>query len=182
MLSTMKNFSSEQYEKKSKQVIQRLLSSKFYKQSHTIGVTISRFPEVDTRQFIEQAWKDGKRIAAPKCIPATREMDFRFITSWADVTSDYMDLLEPTVSRTKQAIKDDIDLQIVPGVLFSDEGFRVGFGGGYYDRYLAHFTGDTVAIAFKEQTGHELPVEQHDLPIGAILTDEDIIICRSDVK
>ena len=68
--------------------------------------------------IIEAAWKIGKRIAVPKCIHATREMDFRLITSFNNLETVYMDLLEPIVDETESVRKNEIDLQIVPGVYF----------------------------------------------------------------
>ena len=62
------------------EITERLLASDEFQNAKTIGITISRYPEVDTRPLIEAAWEMGKRIAVPKCIHATREMDFRLIT------------------------------------------------------------------------------------------------------
>ena len=106
-----------------------------------IGVTISRFPEVDTQPIIEAAWKWENKIAVPKCIRETKEMDFRLLTSFDELETVYMDLLEPIVEQTESMGKEEIDLQIVPGVVFSNEGYRIGFGGGYYDRYLKDYKG-----------------------------------------
>ena len=70
----------------------------------------------------------------------------------------------------------DIDLLIVPGIAFDSEGFRMGFGGGYYDRFLQSFKGNTVSLAFQEQIVSNLPKEDHDIPVEKIITDEGIFI------
>lgn len=69
-------------------------------------------------------------------------------------------------------------MQIVPGVVFSDEGYRIGFGGGYYDRYMSDYNGDTLSLAFAEQTGHVVPSEHHDIPVSKIVTEEKVINCQ----
>ena len=119
----------------------------------TIGITISRFPKWIHGRLSKRLGQAGKRIAVPKCIHATREMDFRLITSYDNLETVYMDLLEPIVDETISVEKDEIDLQIVPGVVFSDEGYRIGFGGGYYDRYLTDYKGIRLSLAFECPNG-----------------------------
>ena len=62
--------------------------------------------------------------------------------------------------------------------LFSDEGFRIGFGGGYYDRYLTDYEGDRVSLAFEIQTSQEVPIEEHDIPVNKIITENSVIQCQ----
>ncbi|MDP4171615.1 MAG: 5-formyltetrahydrofolate cyclo-ligase, partial [Bacillota bacterium] len=69
-----------------------------------------------------------------------------------------------------------IDLQIVPGLAFDTAGFRLGFGGGYYDRYLKEFTGVTLSLAFVPQIIGNLPIEPHDIPVSKIITNERTIL------
>lgn len=178
MISIMKDMNHSEHAGKSAAILERLFACEEYASAKTIGVTLSRFPEVDTYPLIESAWNSGKRVAVPKCNPGTREMDFRIITSFDDLETVYMDLKEPVVGKTVSVDKGQIDLQIVPGVVFSDEGFRIGFGGGYYDRYLAHYRGDKVSLAFEEQTSHEVPIEEHDVPVNKIITNNRVIQCR----
>lgn len=184
VLDILNNMSQTEYTKKSVMITDRVLASDEFRSAHTIGITISRYPEVDTRSLIEAAWKAGKRIAVPKCINATREMDFRLITSYNNLETVYMDLLEPIIDQTTHVSKHEIDLQIVPGVVYSDEGYRIGFGGGYYDRYMSNNKGDALSLAFSSQTSHLVPVESHDVPVSKIMTEERVIICqdREDSK
>jgi len=174
----MKDMNHSEHASMSSAILARLYACEEFASARTIGVTISRFPEVDTIALIESAWKSGKRVAVPKCIPDTREMDFRVITSFDDLETVYMDLKEPAVERTISVDKCQIDLQIVPGVVFSDEGFRIGFGGGYYDRYLSKYDGNRVSLALDIQTSKEVPVEEHDIPVNKIITEKRVIQCR----
>ncbi len=178
MISIIKDMNHAEHASKSASILEQLTATEEYSSARVIGVTVSRFPEVDTFALIESAWKSGKQVAVPKCIADTREMDFRLITSIDDLETVYMDLKEPIISRTVSIDKGQIDLQIVPGVVFSDEGYRIGFGGGYYDRYLTDYEGDRVSLAFEIQTSHEVPVEEHDIPVNKIITEKSKIQCQ----
>ncbi|MGN7387833.1 5-formyltetrahydrofolate cyclo-ligase [Sporosarcina sp. SAFN-015] len=178
MITIMKDMNHSEHASLSAAILERLHACEEYTLAQTIGVTISRFPEVDTIALIESAWSLGKRIAVPKCKPDTREMDFRLINSFDDLETIYMDLKEPVVERTISVDKHQIDLQIVPGVVFSDEGFRIGFGGGYYDRYLTNYNGNRISLALDIQTSKEVPIEEHDIPVNKIITEKRVIQCR----
>ncbi|MBE1553750.1 5-formyltetrahydrofolate cyclo-ligase [Sporosarcina limicola] len=178
LLAVMNKMNRTEHEKQSFDITNRFLASTEFREANTIGITISRFPEVDTRLLIEAAWKAGKRIAVPKCNAVTRDMDFRVITSYDSLETVYMDLLEPIVDETEAINKDNISLQIVPGVVFSSAGFRIGFGGGYYDRYMADFKGGALSLAFECQTNYIVPVENHDIPVEKIFTEQQVILCR----
>ena len=67
--------------------------------------------------------------------------------------------------------KEEIDLIVVPGLLFSSRGFRIGFGGGFYDRYLADYQGETCSLVFSEQLYDDWEVEDFDIPVQKIYTD-----------
>ena len=177
VLGILNNINRTEHLKKSLEITNRVLASDEFRSADTIGITISRYPEVDTRPLIEAAWAAGKRIAVPKCIHATRKMDFRLITSYDSLETVYMGLFEPIIDETLSVEKNEIDLQIVPGVVFSNEGYRIGFGGGYYDRYMSDYNGATLSLAFAVQTSHRIPVEGHDIPVSKIVTEEKEIIC-----
>ncbi|MBO0600346.1 5-formyltetrahydrofolate cyclo-ligase [Sporosarcina sp. E16_3] len=177
VLGILNNINRTEHLKKSMEITNRVLASDEFRSADTIGITISRYPEVDTRPLIEAAWAAGKRIAVPKCIHATRKMDFRLITSYDSLETVYMGLFEPITVETQSVEKNAIDLQIVPGVVFSNEGYRIGFGGGYYDRYMSDYNGATLSIAFAVQTRHSIPVEGYDIPVSKIVTEEKEITC-----
>ncbi len=166
----------ELYEHRSYIIAQRLFQDPLWQSSRTIGVTISNPPEVDTYQIIRKAWEEGKKMVIPKCIPKGRKMDFRKLDRFDQLESVYFNLLEPIESKTTLIEGTDIDLLIVPGLAFDKEGFRLGVGGGYYDRFLQHYNGNTLSLAFQEQIVNHLPKEAHDIPVSKIITDESILI------
>lgn len=178
MIHTLKNMGQKKYNHSSQIIKEHFVASQAYIDARIIAVTISRFPEVDTRPIIEAAWEQGKTVVVPRCIPKTRAMDFRIINSFKDLETVYIDLLEPIISATTSIKKEQIDIQIVPGVVFSEKGYRIGFGGGYYDRYLEGFKGEMISLAFEAQTGKIVPVENHDIPVYKIITENGTFHCQ----
>ncbi|EMF45414.1 5-formyltetrahydrofolate cyclo-ligase [Planococcus halocryophilus Or1] len=175
VLAMLSQMTADQYNSKSQAVINRLMKDPAFLSAETVGLTISAFPEVDTLALIDKCWMVGKKIAIPKCHSASRVMDFRIIEHFDQLETVYMKLKEPIVTKTSYIKPEKIDLLIVPGVVFSKQGFRIGFGGGYYDRFLANYTGDTRSVAFDCQIAEEIPVEEHDLPVEGIYTESGFI-------
>lgn len=172
MIKELKAMDPKDHQDKSEAIIQFLMEEESFQQAEVIGLTISAFPEVDTRRLIEECWKAGKKTVVPKCEPHSRGMDFRNIDDFDQLETVYMKLLEPIVEKTEPAEPEQIDLLIVPGVVFSHDGYRIGFGGGYYDRYLANYHGATVSLAFGNQLKDSVPVEAHDIPVQRICTED----------
>jgi len=169
IMDKLSKITKPQYEQLSDEIAKRLYQEPLWKKAKTIGITISRFPEVDTYQIIRKAWEEGKQIAVPKCLPKNREMVFRVIKNFNQLESVYSGLLEPIEGVTKEVQGNEIDLLIVPGLAFTKEGYRLGFGGGYYDRFLPSFNGEVLTLAFDSQIVSSLPLEPHDVPINKII-------------
>lgn len=176
----LNNISLEQYKARSFAIHKRLFNEPCIQDSKTIAVTISRYPEVDTTMIIEQLWKLGKIVVVPKCHPKTKEMSFYAIKHFSQLETVYMDLQEPIIEQTKLITKDQIETIIVPGIVFNNKGYRIGYGGGYYDRYLSNFEGTCIALAFDEQIINVVPVEAYDIPVHTIITDTKRILCTQN--
>jgi len=172
----LSSISKPSYEHMSYIIAQKLFQTPSWIKATTIAVTLSNSPEVDTFQIIRKAWEEGKKVVVPKCLPKTREMDFRILTNFSQLESVYSGLLEPIESETELVTKEDIQLVIVPGLGFSRTGYRLGFGGGYYDRFLIGYEGDTLSLAFEQQILESVPVEEHDIPVKQIISNEETII------
>lgn len=182
MKAQLAQMSGAQYNTNSLQIHEQLLKESSIKHANIIGLTISAFPEVNTVPLIEKLWSQGKRVAVPKCEPKTRAMIFYEITSFDQLETVYMQLKEPITSLTKEVSKEAIDCLIVPGVVFDPFGYRVGFGGGYYDRYLTDYNGERITLAFALQLIHKVPTDQFDLPVHKIITETSIINCLENRK
>ncbi|TKC19911.1 5-formyltetrahydrofolate cyclo-ligase [Robertmurraya kyonggiensis] len=175
MQQHLADFTKPVYEHSSYQIAQRLFAESFWKEANTISITISRMPEVDTYQIIRRAWEEKKTVVVPKCYPADRTMVFRALMAFNELESVFYGLYEPIEEITVAVEKKDIDLMIVPGLAFTKRGERLGFGGGYYDRYLEGYGGKKIALAFQQQIVPSLPVERHDILLQNIITEEETL-------
>lgn len=164
------------YEDKSYKIAQKLYEEPSWTKAETVGITLSNPPEVDTYQIIRKAWELGKTVVVPKCISKTKKLDFRCLEDFSQIESVFFGLYEPIESITRKVNDADIDLLIVPGLIFTRKGFRVGFGGGYYDRFLTAYRGDKISLAFENQVVTELPIEEHDIPVDKIITNNEVIV------
>lgn len=144
----------------------------------TIGITISSFPEVDTWGIIKQLWRMKKNVVVPKCTPLDRSMTFYQIQNFDQLERVYMHLLEPNPLISKAITPKEIDILVVPGIVYSEKGFRIGYGGGYYDRFLVNYKGDTLSLAFDMQVVKYVEYDVLDLPVDKIITPNEIILCK----
>lgn len=178
MKETLSKLSKPNYEDFSYKIALRLFEEENWKQANVVGITISNPPEVDTYQIIRKAWELGKQVVVPKCDPKEKKLSFRLLMEFSQLESVYYGLLEPIEEQTKEVLPENIDLLIVPGLAFTSEGFRLGFGGGYYDRYLPDFLGETLSLCFHSQVISQFPIEKHDIPVSKIITNNEVIKTR----
>ncbi|MBA9025422.1 5-formyltetrahydrofolate cyclo-ligase [Peribacillus huizhouensis] len=173
MKRRLSSLSTIEHTQFSRDIAQNVFALKEWKQAETIGITVAVHPEPETKFIIEQAWLEGKRVAVPKCIPSSKQLDFRYITSFSELETVYFGLLEP-VLQTEHANKEDLSLLVVPGLAFTRQGYRLGFGGGYYDRFLTDYKGKLLSLAFELQLMEYLPIEGHDIPVAQIITPNHV--------
>ncbi|MFV2049153.1 MULTISPECIES: 5-formyltetrahydrofolate cyclo-ligase [Metabacillus] len=175
MLKQLTEISDEEYQQLSKEIHKHLFSFSTWNKANTVAVTVSRGREVDTFPIIKQAWTDKKTVVVPKCEPATNTMEFRSITSFDQLENVFYGLKEPILSETSAVKKSLIDLILVPGICFDKNGYRIGYGGGYYDRYLMDYKNDTVSLAFSSQLINGVPIEAHDVPVSTLITEHGVM-------
>ena len=147
---------------------ERLLQHPFYQEAKIIATYLSFSHEFQTQGLIEQALRDGKKVLIPKTYPKGR-MDFVVYHPQQLVKTSF-GLLEPQ-GDLEVVDASQIDLIHVPGLAFTTEGYRIGYGGGYYDRYLEHFPGHTLSTIYPCQVQQFMP-ENHDIPVQEVLIDE----------
>lgn len=180
-IDTLKKMTQEDYIEKSNLINEQLFELKEFKHASMIAITMSRLTEVETRSIIEWCWSIGKSVAVPKTNSKEKTMEFRKITSFNQMEIVYLDIEEPVLSLTERVHPTEIELIIVPGVVFSHTGYRIGYGGGYYDRFLQDYSGVTVSLAFEVQVLERVPKERHDLGVQKIITEERVIECNKMV-
>ena len=168
VLHEMRALSQEQKQAIDQALTERLLHHPFYQEAKVIASYLSFPHEFQTQELIEQALKDGKKVLIPKTYPKGR-MDFVAYDSQQLVKTSF-GLLEPQ-GDLEVVDASQIDLIHVPGLAFTTEGYRIGYGGGYYDRYLEQFAGHTLSTVYPCQIRDFSP-ENHDIPVQEVLIDE----------
>ena len=168
VLHEMKAISQEQKQFIDQALTEQLLQHPFYQEAKVIATYLSFPHEFQTQELIEQALKDGKKVLIPKTYPKGR-MDFVVYDPQQLVKTSF-GLLEPQ-GDLEVVDASQIDLIHVPGLAFTTEGYRIGYGGGYYDRYLKHFSGNTLSTVYPCQIRDFIP-EDHDIPVQEVLIDE----------
>ncbi|WP_125605377.1 5-formyltetrahydrofolate cyclo-ligase [Lapidilactobacillus bayanensis] len=160
------------------QEVERILTNLFstteWQQAKTIATVINGPIEFPTASIIEQAQSDDKQVYLPKVMPK-RQMVFLPFESQEQLIKSKFGLLEPALN--KQLINQKVDLIVVPGIAFTvDRHYRVGFGGGYYDRFLETYSGTTVSLVPQSMVfaTNEWPVETYDIPIQILITANGI--------
>ena len=167
VLNQMKKLTGKEKEQADNWLTQHLLSSAAYQKAQVIATYLSMPHEVSTAAFIEQAQLDGKRVLVPKTYGQGRMIFVDFDGNRLQKSS--FGLMEPT---SEEAVdKTEIDLIHVPGVVFNAQGFRIGYGGGYYDRYLADYTGASISTIYAVQQAEFTP-SQHDIAVKELIIYE----------
>ena len=168
VLQEMKAIPREQKQAMDQALTDQFLKHPFCQEAKVIATYLSFPHEFQTQELIEQALRDGKKVLIPKTYPKGR-MDFVVYNPQQLVKTSF-GLLEPQ-GDLEVVDASQIDLIHVPGLAFTTEGYRIGYGGGYYDRYLEHFSGHTLSTVYPCQIQDFSP-ENHDIPVQEVLIDE----------
>lgn len=157
------------------QLLCHLLATDVWIKAQTIGISISLDYEWDTEPIIRAAWEKGKDVCVPKCYPERHKMHFFKLTSFSELENVYYQLQEPNPKKAQHIKKDKIDLLIVPGLYFDSFGYRIGFGGGYYDRYLKGFENPSLSLTSTLLVESQLPRDAFDIPVKHLMTEKGLI-------
>ena len=151
-------------------IIEKLISSEEYKKAYNIFTYIGKYPEINTSIFIKKAWEDGKNIAVPFC-KNDKDMDAILIKSFDDLREGAFGILEPNFDEKLVMKKEDIDLVIVPCASADINGNRLGFGKGYYDRFLKNIQANEFLLIREKQISEEIPMGKYDKRIPNVITE-----------
>lgn len=168
ILQEMKTLSQEQKQAMDQALTERFLNHPVYQEAKVIATYLSFPHEFQTQGLIDQALKGGKKVLIPKTYPKGR-MEFVVYHPQQLVKTSF-GLLEPQ-GDLEVVEPYQIDLIHVPGLAFTTEGYRIGYGGGYYDRYLEHFAGHTMSTIYPCQI-QNFNLEDHDIPVQEVLIYE----------
>ena len=150
------------------QLTQRFIQLPAFQEAQTLATYLSMGHEFSTASLIQAALQSGKRVCVPRTYPQGRMEFVEYDRNILEKTR--FGLLEPNETG-KVVDQSEIDLIHVPGVVFQSKGYRIGYGGGYYDRYLADFTGKTVSTIYSIQQGEFQP-NAFDVAVQEVLVYE----------
>lgn len=145
-----------------------------YARARQILVYVSTPIEVDTHRIIRRALEDGKRVAVPRCVPNTREMEFYYIDSLEELEVGSFGVLEPVPDPARLVTDFSEGLCLIPAFCYDYRGYRLGYGKGYYDRFLPKFEGSLVGICYSACVRYHLPHGRFDRPAQLLVTEKYI--------
>ncbi|NMB96270.1 MAG: 5-formyltetrahydrofolate cyclo-ligase [Clostridiaceae bacterium] len=178
-------------ESKSNIIINRLMSMEVWKKSNVIMSYVNFRNEVITTDFINKSLLEGKRVAVPLVAKLSTRgkaiipCEIKSLDNDLEISN--FGILEPKQGSRREIEKKDIDLIIVPGIAFDTNKNRLGFGAGFYDRFLLSIKEEyvkinseadyvTIGIAFEEQMVEAVPTEAYDIPLDIIITEKRVIL------
>lgn len=163
----------EDKEIKSELICNKLFSSDLWNRSSIILVYYSFKDEVNTLNIINRALRENKKVAIPKCLDDRGTMEFYYINDLDDVEEGLYGIMEPKMDCLK-CYNYSRSLCLVPGLGFDKNRHRIGYGKGYYDRFLEKYEGLSIGLCYEEQIKDSLPLEQHDRKLDYVLTDKNL--------
>jgi 5-formyltetrahydrofolate cyclo-ligase len=172
MLDLRESLSPEQVRRESLAVCERLVRHPVFKEGETILFYFPFRKEVDVRPAMEEAWSAGKRVVLPKADPATKTLSFFSLRRGEPLVSGSYGIPEPSGKASAKIPPGAIDLVVVPGVAFDERGYRLGYGGGYYDRFFSRHPGPfkRIGVAYSFQVVPTVCPEEHDQRLDGLIT------------
>ena len=169
--SAMTNGEREEVDRR---LIAQVRQQEAYRQGERIFLYASVGYEIHTHDLIQEAFSAGKTVLLPRCY-GKGEMEFYEYEGTLAVGR--FGIPEPTGTVSVEPARNDV--MIVPGLSFTDEGVRLGQGGGYYDRYLEKYPCVTIGLCRDAFLAKELPIEWNDLPVDFVITESCIYQCKN---
>ncbi len=171
-----KNLSREEVFEKSKKIKKQLFKIDEFKQANNILFYVSYNNEVNTHEMIKECLSSKKHVIVPITDKENRCLIVSKLEKWDDLEIGAYGILEPKKDAVKEVSIDIIDLVIVPGLVFDLQGHRIGHGMGYYDRLLKQLKNIlSVGLAFEYQIIEKIPVDEYDVPVSMIITEDGTI-------
>lgn len=175
-LKQRKSLNSLEVQGRSHEIAQRLLFLPEYQKAQNILVYMSFDNEVDTRAIITNAWQQKKRVLVPICHTSDKSMQISELCNFSELAPGTWGIPEPKKDCLRLAEPAVVDAAIIPGVAFDKRGYRLGHGGGYYDRFLTKLAPGCpkIALAYEFMIREYLPNEIHDVPMDYIVTEKEV--------
>lgn len=177
LLETRSGLSKRYCQEADKAILERLLAQPVYRRAQVIFTYVSTEAETDTKNLIRLALASGKTVAVPKCAEKGMMKAIR-IAGLEDLERGAYNLLEPK-ARCQEMEPQDIDLAVVPCVSCSRQGARLGYGGGYYDRYLTLTPAFRAVLCREQLICDTIPTTPFDCPMDLVITEKDGIFTKN---
>jgi len=179
LLTRRLGLSDRQVSSKSDAICRRLIEDRFFVAASVVGLYWSFKNEVLTRSIFLAAVSDGKRVGFPVVRTADRTIVYVRVDNPSQMTVGTYGIMEPRLVEERVIPAEEFDLIVVPGVAFDTRGYRIGYGGGYFDRFLAgsRVTATRAAPAFDIQIVDRVPRKMHDIRVDTIFTESRVITC-----
>ena len=159
-------------------ICERVCSLPQFAEAEVVFTYLSFGAEIDTRRIIERAWQAGKIVALPRCV-GPRQMRWFCVDSLDDLETSSFGVDEPRIddSAEQHLTTGERMIALVPALAFDDKGYRLGYGGGFYDTFLADFPGTSVGLCRSAQRVESLQAEgaigPYDLPVDIVVSNDE---------
>lgn len=182
ILETRNKLSDDEVYRFSEKIFYNLKENSFFNNSAHMMVYLDFKHEVKTDFIINYCLDHGKKVHIPICIPETHELCISRITSLTELQPGHFGIREPMAEYLRLSDSSLVDLVLVPGVAFDSAGNRIGFGAGYYDRFMKRLRSDAVkaALAYSFQVADLIPSDKHDIPVDYIVTEKGTVRCYNN--
>lgn len=164
------NIPKAEKDKHDADIYEKVINSKFYLEAKTVLCFVSTDIEVDTKRLMQKAFEDGKIVAVPKCLDKKGKMDFFIIRGFDELRPSFFGLLEPDEEKTPRLTDYNNSISILPGFAFDKNGYRIGYGKGYYDRFLQKYNGLKIGVCYNQCIAKDLPHGRYDVSADYIIT------------
>lgn len=164
-----------QREEKSRAVGDGVLALPAYQKARQVLLYLSKGSEVDTWEVFARAVAEGKEVYAPRCLDGEGTMGFFQVTSPQELLQGRFGLWEPDPRHCAPWRRREGALCLVPGIAFDRQGYRLGYGKGYYDRFLAGFSGTAAGLCFRELALERLPRGPQDRRVDVLVTEAGVL-------
>ncbi|MGI6105981.1 MAG: 5-formyltetrahydrofolate cyclo-ligase [Raoultibacter sp.] len=179
MLATRASLSVEERAQANRNMLSKMRSLPEYQEAQTIFIYVSVTDEPDTRELMQDAWKQGKRVCVPLC-ESLGIMHAHEICSMDDLVAGKYDIPEPK-ETCKRIPPEEIDLNIVPCVCCSIDGYRLGYGGGFYDCWLTNRQAPAALLCFEKMLVSSVPRDERDQRVNILVSDAAGPVLRFEV-
>lgn len=174
ILAKRDELSKEYYLEANQIITENVLELDVFKNAETVFIFKTMGKEFDTESLIQNALENGKRVGFPRVISIDEGMMVHEYKEGDQLVESYYGAMEPSASADEIKVE-ELDLVIMPCVTSNNKGERIGYGGGFYDRFLSNYDGITVLPIFNELQTADIPVEDHDQKVDYVVTESSVV-------